>query len=123
MAVYCWIALAVGTAVVITNEASINIKFYRSMDTLRQVNSSDSWKLDSFGFFQATVTPLAAGIWVFVDLSVIHLSFIVSCYQRQLRYKIDHWTELGLDVKEKIRYTYKKVQSIIKVFKFLILNQ
>lgn len=108
MAIYSWLAFFVGIVAVITNEATIHAKYYRLSVENSSINSFE-------GFFHASVTPLAAAIWIFVDLSVIHLSFIASCYQRQLRHQIDRWAEHDLQFKEKIRMAYKTVQSIVKV--------
>ncbi len=119
LAVHCWIVLAIGIAAAMLNELAVNLlianystnEIQQPTNTTTQPNRSSSL----IGIFHGVMTPFAAGIWSFVDLSVIHLSLIFSSYQRQLRREIDRWSSLGLKAKERLRLTYWNVQALIKV--------
>lgn len=117
LAFHCWLALFVGIATAVTNEFAVNWKYFGSTtNATRDANSTGvSHQTTRPDIFRAIATPLVAGIWMFVDLSVVHFSLIFSCYQRQLVKKIDHWSLLDLNTKERVRLTYWSVQALIKV--------
>ena len=68
--------------------------------------------------FRMIMTPFAAGIWPFIDYSIIQLSLVLSCYQSSLRQQIERWAWINLKAKERIRITYWSVQTLIKVRTF-----
>ena len=78
-------------------------------------DSASSLKMTSIGCFRVIMTPFAAGIWPFIDYSIIQLSLVLSYYQRSLRKRIEQWARINLNEKERIRITYWTVQSLIKV--------
>ena len=122
LAVQCWIVLAIGIIAAILNELKVKLMISNASNE-RQINSttplftdqSTLLSLTLLDIFRWAMTPLVAGICSFVDLSVINLSLIFSCYQRQLRERIDRWSSLNLQEKERLRLTYWNIQVLIKV--------
>ena len=122
LAVQCWIVLAIGIIAAILNELKVKLMISNASNE-RQINSttplftdqSTLLSLTLLDIFHWAIMPLVAGICSFVDLSVIHLSIIFSCYQRQLRERIDRWSSLNLQEKERLRLTYWNIQVLIKV--------
>lgn len=106
--------MAIGSAATILNELVIGLKYIHF-----PLNSTaeDEGQSILLVIFRSTMTPFTAGLMPFVDFSVIHLSLIFSSYLKQLRKEIENWSSLGLKAKERLRLTYWKVQSLIKVNK------
>lgn len=120
LAVQCWIVLAFGIAAAMLNELAVNLLIANySTNAIHQPTNTTTQLANRspslIGIFHGVMTPFVAGIWSFVDLSVIHLSLIFSSYQRQLRREIGRWSSLGLKAKERLRLTYWNVQALIKV--------
>lgn len=104
--------MAIGSVATILNELVIGIKYIRpTMNSATEEEDQSTLLV----IFRSIMTPFTAGLMPFVDFSVIQLSLIFSAYLKQLRKEIEHWSSLGLKAKERLRLTYWKVQSLIKV--------
>jgi hypothetical protein len=103
--------LAIGSAATILNELVIDLEYIHS--PLKSDAEED--RITLLIIFRSTMTPIQAGLIPFVNFSIIHLSLIFSSYLKELRKEIEHWSSLGLKAKERLRLTYWKVQSLIKV--------
>ena len=122
LVIYCWAALLTGIVATVMNELAYllcndhNHLFHdESLPTNGTNSASSHFKITSIGCFRMIMTPFAAGIWPFIDYSIIQLSLVLSVYQRSLRKRIGQWSCINLNEKEHIRITYWAVQSLIKV--------
>ena len=123
MAFHCWLTIGIGAVSAFLNELFYIVRSYQDHQAEHHVtknnDSNSAYSLHLLEGIHAMWTiaaMFAAGAWSFVDISIIQLSLVLSCYQRHLRQQIDdRWSSIDLKTKERFRMAYWNIQMLIKV--------